>query len=1105
MTKNLNINPYYDDFDEAKNYHQILFRPGYSVQARELTQIQSILKNQIAKFGDHVFKHGSVVIPGNSSSDLYAPFIKVSDLLGGSIDLLKFRDQIIVGETSGVKAIVKFAVERDAVDPYVLYVAYVSGGTAGEIIFEPGEIVHLELDTAVKVAILPAVDSMGAGSLAQVNDGVYYVNGTFAHVSRQTVVIDKFSSTPTARVMLRIDESFVTSNDDDTLLDPAQGSYNYAAPGADRLKIDLTLVVVPVDSVDSADYIELMRFRNGEMEEHSRYPKYSELEKSLARRTYDESGNYVVNGFDVIIKENKKVGKNNGDSPTGDANKLTYLVTPGKAYNNGFEVEMLTPKKLVVDKARTPAHVIQTTSTIKPTYGQFFLVSNPTGKLNTDARETLQLWNDSDVSGGSQIGTAKVVAIDYYTGDGINPIYKLFVTEVNLTSGSYEDIGSIRTATPFNARVVAEVDAFLNSGTLAIGEIINFNTGARTATVSLYRPIDGKLYYHKHDGTKPTPKVGDMFVGASGGASALVKNKRMIHSNGQSGVVFPLSTSAVKTLKNASNAFDMTVVVHRRLFIAEGATSATISGGTFVAIEAGTFIAITNSGVDDSAYYSIDGTGTVVSRSSPAPVGGVTIFAQSNNTGIPRTKNIQTSSPISKTSSNVITLDHTDVFEIISVIGSGVDIKNSYTLDNGATDYEYGLSKLILKNGVTPPVGNVTITYRYFNHTSGDFFSVDSYVGINIDEIPSYRSPTTGEFRSLRDCIDFRKTVGINSNVIVSDTNTRTSVQIYTSRIDSICIDHQKKITVISGTPAENPKPPLVPSDLYELERILIPAYTFSVQDIRRQRMASHRYTMSDIGEIEYRIDRLEDFSTLTALESELIKTEIIDAATGLDRYKTGYVVEDMTDPFGLADSFNVAFRSSMNSSEGIMPLLEAAFISIGLAGTSTGFQYTGGVISLPYTETPFARQVVSSRTTNLNPFMLIKWEGLMYLTPPKDNWVEIIDLPEIVINREVVQTVIVTIWEPAPPVVSPTSTPSWDRWPEDFLPPERLDPLAPGGFRSNLHPDPWKSEGPYTGSLAPGDNTPRNSPRTPVLAPGDNNRSVFAPGDNTLAGNLPS
>ena len=44
---NLNVAPYYDDFAEDKNFHRVLFRPGFSVQARELTQSQSILQNQI--------------------------------------------------------------------------------------------------------------------------------------------------------------------------------------------------------------------------------------------------------------------------------------------------------------------------------------------------------------------------------------------------------------------------------------------------------------------------------------------------------------------------------------------------------------------------------------------------------------------------------------------------------------------------------------------------------------------------------------------------------------------------------------------------------------------------------------------------------------------------------------------------------------------------------------------------------------------------------------------------------------------------------------------------------------------------------------------------
>lgn len=61
------LKPYYDDFDEAKNFQRILFKPGYAVQARELTQMQTILQNQIERFGSHVFQNGSIVHGGQLS------------------------------------------------------------------------------------------------------------------------------------------------------------------------------------------------------------------------------------------------------------------------------------------------------------------------------------------------------------------------------------------------------------------------------------------------------------------------------------------------------------------------------------------------------------------------------------------------------------------------------------------------------------------------------------------------------------------------------------------------------------------------------------------------------------------------------------------------------------------------------------------------------------------------------------------------------------------------------------------------------------------------------------------------------------------------------
>ena len=66
---NLNVNPYFDDFDADKDYYRVLFKPGFPIQARELTTLQSILQNQLENFGSHIFKEGSIVIPGNVTFD----------------------------------------------------------------------------------------------------------------------------------------------------------------------------------------------------------------------------------------------------------------------------------------------------------------------------------------------------------------------------------------------------------------------------------------------------------------------------------------------------------------------------------------------------------------------------------------------------------------------------------------------------------------------------------------------------------------------------------------------------------------------------------------------------------------------------------------------------------------------------------------------------------------------------------------------------------------------------------------------------------------------------------------------------------------------------
>ena len=109
QTTNLNVSPYFDDFNENDNYYKVLFKPGLPVQARELTGLQSILQNQIAKFGQHFFKEGSKVIPGNTQyNDNFDCVIINSEYLGVTVQsyIDQLLNQKIIGATSGVSATV---------------------------------------------------------------------------------------------------------------------------------------------------------------------------------------------------------------------------------------------------------------------------------------------------------------------------------------------------------------------------------------------------------------------------------------------------------------------------------------------------------------------------------------------------------------------------------------------------------------------------------------------------------------------------------------------------------------------------------------------------------------------------------------------------------------------------------------------------------------------------------------------------------------------------------------------------------------------------------------------------------------------------------------
>ncbi len=121
-----NLSPYFDDYSETKKFHRVLFRPAFAVQARELTQSQTILQNQIERVSDHLFEKGAMIIPGEIGFDLDYSAIK---LTSRSSTLANYIGATLTGVTSGVKAIVINSIATDGTDPDTLFVKYTQTGT----------------------------------------------------------------------------------------------------------------------------------------------------------------------------------------------------------------------------------------------------------------------------------------------------------------------------------------------------------------------------------------------------------------------------------------------------------------------------------------------------------------------------------------------------------------------------------------------------------------------------------------------------------------------------------------------------------------------------------------------------------------------------------------------------------------------------------------------------------------------------------------------------------------------------------------------------------------------------------------------------------------
>jgi hypothetical protein len=366
----LNTTPYFDDYDESKNFHHILFKPGVSVQARELTQLQTILQTQIERHATHIFKEGARVLGGELTFTGELRAIKIEDT-NSVINVADYVDQLVGttvrGETSGVKGVVVATTAATATDALTLYINYTANGIdKTSVTFADAENLLTESGVATyaageRVAATIAAGAAQTGVGCSVAVGVYYIKGAFVQVEPQTIVLSKYTTDINARIGLTATETIVSSETDASLLDNATGSPNFAAPGADRLAVDLVLTSLDVGTVSDANFIEIERITDGKLTGKVRSSEYSKLEENLAQRTFDLNGNVEVIPFNLKMKESindyQNLGVYTAGVTTSDGNTaaeplMALHVSEGKAYIEGYELETIGSVFVDVEKSR---------------------------------------------------------------------------------------------------------------------------------------------------------------------------------------------------------------------------------------------------------------------------------------------------------------------------------------------------------------------------------------------------------------------------------------------------------------------------------------------------------------------------------------------------------------------------------------------------------------------------------------------------------------------------------------------------------------------------------------------------------------------------------
>jgi hypothetical protein len=920
-------NTYKDDYLDSDNYHKILFNSGVALQARELTQLQTIIQNQIKRFGDNIFLEGAVVKPGGANLNSKYEFIK----LNTSVYSLPGTPSSLVGtsftgQSSGVVAKVLEVVAAAGSDPATLYVQYTStlasaSTTSDPIRMNAGETMDNGSTTLV-VQTTNTIDdpATGTGSRFSIGEGIYYANGNFIFVETQSKIISKYSDAPNAECGFKIIEEVVTTADDTALFDNQGVTPNLSAPGADRYRIRLQ-IATKAEVASDENFVHVANIVNGRIQSAVKtIDSYNVPNELIAKRISENSGDYIVEPFTINFET---------DSATGF---LNLKISDGIAVVEGYRAAKYTPTSLRVEKATTTTTINNDVTAAN--YGNYVLVdpAEVKGLPNINELELVNLRTVADY-GGSTIGTARVRGV---AEDGANYRYYLFDIVMN-TGQAFRDVKSLGTTSTnyFNP-------------TLELGKAVLKETGSTV------------LFPLPHD--RPST-IADI---------SLVTQRRFTTTTNSSGqTTITVSASG----EDFTNTGDWVFAKANDAIIT---TSVSVTGaGTQSATISGLPTSVTN--LEILAYVN-KGNGIVRAKTLTDMSRSITPDASGNlplgKADIYSITEIVDDADSSINYSGRYSLDRgqRDNFYALGKLTlnggmtapSGlVHVKYKYfehgvngdffAVNSYTGQVEYGdIPSHTLSNGRTVNLRSV-LDFRSVQDSDGNYSGIST--GGRVVELPQ---PS--------DLIRFDGTY-------------------YQSSSARLVIDTEGVIQYIKGPTGFNPSLPEKPERTLGLYNITLNPNTISPRDVNINKIENKRFTMADIARLEDRVDKIEELTSLSLLELDTNNFEVLDSA-GVNRTKSGVVVDNFSTQ-ALSDTRSREYRASINPLRQIMrPWFYEDNIKLMYdSAASTNTIKKGDNIYLKYTDEVYMDQSLASQSVVINPFQVVVHEGIITLSPGSDEW----------------------------------------------------------------------------------------------------------------------